>query len=99
MAYCRNCGMEIHNEAVICPHCGVSQKQVTDNGGFGYGVLGCCVPVAGIILYFIWKDEKPKSSKAAGIGFLISMGIGSIIAIVYVLIVIIMIIMMSISMA
>ncbi len=71
MAYCKNCGSEIHNEAVICPSCGVSQKQVIDNGGFGYGLLGCCVPVVGIILYFIWKDEKPKTAKALGIGFLV----------------------------
>ncbi len=68
MAYCRNCGMEIHNEAVICPSCGVSQKEVIDNGGFGYSLLGCCVPVAGIILYFIWKDEKPTTAKAVGAG-------------------------------
>ncbi len=71
MAYCRTCGSEIHNEAVICPSCGVSQKQVTDNGGFGYGVLGCCVPVAGLVLYLIWKDEKPKTAKALGIGTLV----------------------------
>ncbi len=92
MAYCRTCGSGIHNEVVICPSCGVSQSQVIDNGGFGYGVLGFFVPVAGIILYFIWKDEKPKASKAAGLGALIIIGISSIYAMIYILIVISMLI-------
>lgn len=72
--FCKNCGKEIDNAAVICPHCGVEQKNqsVTDNGGFGWGLLGCCVPVAGLILWLMWKNEKPKTAKAAGIGALVS---------------------------
>ena len=75
MAFCRNCGQEIHDNAVICNRCGVSQTTVpgqVDNGGFGWGLLGCCVPVAGLILFLVWKDNKPKTAKAAGIGALVS---------------------------
>lgn len=25
--FCKNCGQEIDDKAVICPHCGVSQKD------------------------------------------------------------------------
>lgn len=77
--YCKNCAKEIDDKAVICPHCGVSQvtnQEVVDNGGFGWGLLGCCVPVAGLILFLVWKDTKPKTSKAAGIGALVSVGCG-----------------------
>ncbi len=68
MAYCRNCGNEIHDQAVVCPACGVGQKQVVDNGGIGFGLLGCCIPLAGLVLFLIWKDEKPKTAKSCIIG-------------------------------
>ena len=77
--YCRNCGAEIDDYAAICPRCGVPQKpDVVDNGGFGWGLLGCCIPIAGLILYLVWKDTKPNSAKAAGIGALVSVIIGAL---------------------
>lgn len=79
MAFCRNCGQQIDDQAVVCPHCGVAQEnkpQVVDNGGFGWGVLGCCIPIVGLVLFLVWKDTKPKTAKAAGIGALVSVGIG-----------------------
>ncbi len=69
MAFCNNCGSEIDDNAVVCVSCGVSQKQVVDNGGIGYGLLGFCIPLVGLILFFVWKDEKPKTAKALIIGF------------------------------
>ena len=42
-----------------------------DNGGFLWGLLGCCIPIAGLILFLIWKDTKPRTAKAAGIGALV----------------------------
>ena len=40
MAFCKNCGTEIDDRAVVCPKCGVAQQTVSagaDNGGFGWG--------------------------------------------------------------
>lgn len=82
MAFCKNCGKEIDNNAAVCLNCGSAQQQtpqVVDNGGFGWGLLGCCIPIVGLILFLVWKDTKPKSAKAAGIGALVSV----IISIVY----------------
>ncbi len=75
--FCKNCGQEIDDKAMICPHCGVSQNQneVVDNGGFGWGILGCCLPVVGLVLYLVWKDSKPKTAKAAGVGALICVSV------------------------
>ena len=53
-----------------------NKPQVVDNGGFGWGVLGCCIPIVGLVLFLVWKDTKPKTAKAAGIGALVSVGIG-----------------------
>lgn len=78
MAYCKRCGKEVAENTVTCPHCGASQTVTqntapapVDNGGFGWGLLGCCIPLAGLILFLVWKDTKPKTAKAAGIGALV----------------------------
>ena len=77
MAYCKNCGTQIDDAAVICPHCGVAQDKMTvassdDTGSFGWGVLGFCIPLVGLILFLVWKDTKPKNAKIAGKGALIA---------------------------
>ena len=47
-----------------------------DNGGFLWGLLGCCIPIVGLVLFVVWKDQKPKTAKAAGIGALVSVILG-----------------------
>lgn len=72
--FCKNCGKEIDDKASICINCGVSTHSINstnDNGGFGWNILGCCIPIVGLTLYLVWKDTKPKSAKATGIGALI----------------------------
>ena len=59
------------------------RPPVTDNGGFGWGVLGCCIPIVGLILFLVWKDTKPRTAKAAGIGALVSV----VITVVYYIII------------
>lgn len=81
MAFCNKCGQELSEGAVVCPSCGAAQQEtpaVVDKGGFGWGLLGCCIPIVGLILFLVWKDSKPKSAKAAGIGALVSVIIGVI---------------------
>lgn len=53
---------------------------------FGWGVLGFFVPLVGLILYFTWKKDRPKSSKAAVIGALISVILNLVLTIVIVII-------------
>ncbi len=62
-------------------------KNVVDNGGFLWGLLGCCIPIVGLILFLVWKDTKPKTAKAAGIGALVCVGL----SIVYYIIVFVII--------
>lgn len=75
--FCKNCGREIDDRAVVCPHCGIQQSDLTvyrgpDNGGYWWGLLGCCIPLAGLILFLVWKDTKPRTAKAAGTGALVA---------------------------
>ena len=78
MAYCKNCGNFVNENAYACTQCGAIQSNTpatVDNGGFGWGLLGCCIPLVGLILFLVWKDTKPNTAKAAGIGALVSVGI------------------------
>lgn len=54
-----------------------------DNGGFLWGLLGCCIPVVGLVLFLVWKDQKPKTAKAAGIGALVSVIISVVFYVIY----------------
>lgn len=75
MKYCKNCGKELDDRSVVCPHCGVQQEALTasgDSGSFGWGLLGFCIPIVGLILFLVWKGDKPKTAKMAGMGALIS---------------------------
>ena len=46
-----------------------------DKGGALWGLLGCCIPLVGLILFLVWKDQKPQTAKAAGIGALVGVGL------------------------
>jgi uncharacterized membrane protein YvbJ len=77
--YCLYCGNEMEDNQDVCLKCGRSVRQPNnytnnhsnDTGSVGYGILSFFFPVVGLILYLVWKDEKPKSAKAAGIGALV----------------------------
>ena len=76
MNYCSNCGNKLDNNIDVCLKCGIKLKNeynnVThDNGGIGWSLLGFFVPLAGLILYFIWRKEKPKTAKSLGKGALL----------------------------
>lgn len=45
---------------------------VEEGGTAGWAILGFLIPIVGLILFIVWKDSKPKSSKAAGKGALIN---------------------------
>ena len=46
-----------------------------DKGSIGWGVLGCCIPIVGLVLFLVWKDSRPRDAKMAGMGALICVGI------------------------
>ncbi len=78
MNYCTNCGKEMDPAADVCLNCGKSRFSLRstssqpDTGGFGWGLLGFCIPVAGLILYLVWLNERPMTAKAVGTGALTS---------------------------
>ena len=82
-AFCPNCGLKIEdnkdisteknvqNEQKVTPVTTVVNNSIDESGAVGWGILGFFFPFVGLILFLVWLRERPKSSKAAGIGALI----------------------------
>ncbi|MBO5524714.1 MAG: hypothetical protein J5986_13775 [Roseburia sp.] len=62
-----------------------NMTNTNDKGGFLWGLLGCCIPLVGLILFLVWKDNKPKTAKAAGIGAIV----GVVVCVIYYIIMIV----------
>lgn len=55
----------------------------TDTGSFGWAVLGFFVPIAGLILWLVWKDTRPRDSARARNGFVAGLVVGVLFGIAY----------------
>ncbi|MBE6595147.1 MAG: zinc ribbon domain-containing protein [Ruminococcaceae bacterium] len=78
MKFCSNCGKEITDEAVVCPHCGsatTAPLTVTENRdeiSVGLCVLAALIPLFGIIYWATAGRATPRRAKACGITAIIS---------------------------
>lgn len=45
-------------------------------------IASCCFPIVGVILFFIWREEKPKAAKSVCIWASVGFGIGILLYIV-----------------
>jgi predicted nucleic acid-binding Zn ribbon protein len=81
-SYCPKCGNAVKVNQTVCLQCGTSLHSEVDTNEKSetlvWGVLGFLVPIAGLVLYLAWKENKPKSAKSAGIGGLVGFLIGLI---------------------
>ncbi|HIX08934.1 MAG TPA: zinc ribbon domain-containing protein [Firmicutes bacterium] len=98
--YCKNCGKEIDDKAIICPNCGVatgfceapSQNQTNILAIVGF-VLAFFFPLAGLICSIIGKNKvaeyngNGKNLATAGIAVSIAMLALEVIAVIIALIV------------
>ena len=76
--FCRNCGQQVSEYEENCTNCGfrVRNSVMDDNPNWPVNILTlCCIPIVGLIMYFVWKNEKPKAAKSALIFFFIHIGI------------------------
>lgn len=94
-SFCVKCGTQKEYPNGRCEKCGYQpplepQRVSSDVGGIGWGLLGFFIPLVGIILYLVWKEEKPKTSKDLQIGAIVGMLIGGIGFIFYLIIIFIL---------
>lgn len=88
--FCKKCGKEILDDAVICVHCGCSTQDnkaaltnTNDAPSTGMAILGFFIPLAGLIVWLINKDTKPLMAKSAGKGALIGFIVSMVFSIIY----------------
>lgn len=89
--YCKKCGKEINDNAVICPSCGCATdkyeqknfKNESDSSSAGWAVLGFLFPLIGLILYLVWKEELPLRAKSIGKGALVSVIVNVVIGLLW----------------
>lgn len=78
--YCQKCGREIKENSGFCPECGnplnsnsqeyvnMSNSNMQNNAGDQpdtlANILGCCFPIVGLVLYLVWRDNKPRKANA-----------------------------------
>ncbi|HWP50212.1 MAG TPA: zinc ribbon domain-containing protein [Clostridia bacterium] len=66
--FCKNCGKEIDDKAVICVHCGVAANDEAlnpeDKPSIGLNILSFFIPLVGLILYFAMKGATPKKASS-----------------------------------
>lgn len=88
MKKCNMCGNQLPDSFTICPNCGIVQPQQYNSstqkkGNFGWAVSGFFVPVAGLVLYLVWRNENPSDAKMAGKGALVSAILEAIFVFIY----------------
>lgn len=88
--YCKHCGAEIDDNAVVCPKCGVAVgRQVAndDAPSAGFAVMCFFLPIVGLILYLMWNETSPQKARSCGkgaiIGVIVSVVLGVIMGIAY----------------
>ncbi len=88
MAFCRNCGSEIHDEAVVCVNCGVpveipNAPRTDDKKSGGFAFLCFMFPMLGLILWIIWKDDYPLKAKSCAKGAIVSVVLSAVFSILF----------------
>lgn len=75
--FCKNCGEQIDDKAVVCPKCGVAVNKYVqtvdydDAPSAGLAVLCFFFPIVGLILYLVWHTSKPEKAHSCGKGAII----------------------------
>jgi hypothetical protein len=49
--------------------------EQNNSSGVGWFILGFFIPLVGLVLYLLWKNNKPQSANSAGWGALASVGL------------------------
>lgn len=101
--FCPKCGTKLDKKSEFCSECGYSlaneqssplattNTNMQEGSTFGWGVLGFFFPIVGLILFIVWKTEKAKASKSAGIGALVGTILSVVFYIIYFIFIFVMI--------
>lgn len=91
--YCKTCGKEIHDNAVICPNCGcaTNNKPVNQTSGESKKTMGILLGlflgliglIIGIAMFPNETEERATFLKGWTIGFVITIAVSILFSIIY----------------
>ncbi len=91
--FCKTCGKEINDNAVICPNCGCStnNKPIQQTGGESKKTLGILLGlflgliglIIGLVMFQSETEERATFMKGWTIGFVITLCVSVFIGIIY----------------
>ncbi len=90
--FCKNCGGKVDENDYICQHCGArisdgktclyeykkrdNSVKEDDSSSLGFAILSFFFPFIGLILWLVWRDDRPlrahSCAKGALLGFIVS---------------------------
>lgn len=64
--YCKYYGAKLKDEHADCPKCGKNNRLNSNDDAkdFRFALLGFLVPIAGLVLYLVWKKDFPMRSSS-----------------------------------
>jgi hypothetical protein len=57
-------------------------KKHNDSSSLPFAILSCLFPIIGLILFFVWRKNRPQKAKSCGIGTVIGLIIGVTLAVI-----------------
>lgn len=68
--YCHHCGKVVQEDMQYCPNCGYPLQNSpyvyheTDAPSFLFALISFFAPLAGLVLYIIWRKDFPQKAKS-----------------------------------
>lgn len=89
--FCPECGCDLnnsHQESYMDEVYKVlnNQSSSDDHKSFGWALIGFLFPIIGLILYLVWRDDRPLRARSVGKGALMCVVIPIIVLVILVVI-------------
>lgn len=86
--FCENCGFQVGYQSQ-CPYCGYQHRSSNEPNkkkrDWLWGLLAVCYPLFGLIIYLVWRNERPNAARSGMIGMIIGVIMYVMIYILYIL--------------
>ncbi|MDR1266100.1 MAG: PLDc N-terminal domain-containing protein [Propionibacteriaceae bacterium] len=66
---------------------GQQATNPSDTGSFGWTVLGFFVPLIGLILWLVWRQDKPNNSRRSRNGFIAGLIVNVVVGVIYAIVI------------
>ena len=86
--FCKQCGAELTDEAVVCPKCGCATDnykdvpKANDDDDIFMFILSLLIPLLGFILWIVWRKDCPLRAGSCAHGAFTGLVLGIFLSII-----------------